>query len=70
LVRIDPDPGKRELGHVGAADEDGAGSAQPADDCRVALCRRPVVERPRSCQRGLAGDIEQVLDRHRQSGKR
>ena len=45
VMRVDADPGKRELGHVGAADQDGAGSAQAGDDRRVAFGWRRVVER-------------------------
>ena len=70
VMRIDADAGKGELGHVGAANEDGPGRAQPGDDRRVALRRRLVVERLRAGQRALARDIEKVLDRDRQSGER
>ena len=68
-MRIDADAGKGEFGHVGAADEDRPGGAQPGDDRRVARRRRPVVERLRAGQGGFARDVEEVLDRHRQAGE-
>ena len=70
IMRVDADAGEGELGHVGAADQDGAGGSQASDDRRVELCRRHVVERFRAGQGALARNIEQILDRHRQSGER
>ncbi len=69
VMRVDANPGKGELGHVGAADEDRPGGAQPGDDRRVAGRRRAVVERLRASQGGFPRDIEEVLDRHRQAGQ-
>src|SRR5262245_56581431 len=35
VMRVDTDPGERELGHVGAADQHYAGLAQTRDDSRI-----------------------------------
>ena len=58
VMRVDADAGKGELGHVGAADQDGASGAQPGDDRCVTLRRRRIVECLRAGQRTLAGDVE------------
>ena len=68
-MRVDADAGKGELGHVGAADQDGAGGPQTRDNRRVVLCRGQIVERLGAGQGGFAGNVEQVLDRHWQSGE-
>ena len=70
MVRIDADARKGELRHVGPADESRAGAAQPGDRGRI-LCGGPGVgEGGRGGPGRLAGDVEQVLDRHGQAGER
>jgi len=70
VVGVDSDPGEGELGHVGAADQHRARSAQTRDRRRVMSGRWRVVERLRPGEGPFAGDIEQVLDRDRKSGER
>ena len=69
-MRVDADAGKGELGHVSAADQDGAGGPQTSNDRGVVLCRRQIVKRLGTGQRAFPRDVEQILDRHRQSGER
>jgi len=69
-MRVDADPGKSELGHVGAPDDDGTRRFEARHDRRIGRGRRDVVERPRSGERDVASDIEEVLDRHREAGER
>ena len=64
---VQADAAERELDHVRAPDDHGAGSAQARDDGRVALRRRRVGEQLRSGARDVAGDVEQVLHRNRQA---
>jgi hypothetical protein len=51
-----------ELHHVGLADDDGAGLAQPPDDGGILLRRRRIAQGDRSRGRRLARDVEEVLD--------
>ena len=69
-MRIEAEPGKGELGHVGLADDDGAGGTQPGDDRGIFLGRQRVTQHSRSCPGRLAGNVEQILDRDRQPGQR
>ena len=70
VVRIEAEPGEGELGHVAAPDRNEAGGAQPRDDGRVALGRLRLPQRNRAGGGHLARDIEQILDRDRDAGKR
>ena len=69
-MRIDADAREGELGHIRAADQDGAGRAKARNDRRVTLRRRRIVEGLRSGQRALTSDVEEVLQGNRQSGER
>ncbi len=60
-MRIDADAGEGELGHIRAADQDGAGRAKASNDRRVTLRRRTVVEGLRSGKGALARYVEEVL---------
>ncbi len=69
-MRIDADSGEREFGHVAAADDHRARGAQ-ARDRRSVRARRGLVAQDLRAGRGdLARDVEEILDRHRQPGKR
>ena len=70
MVRIDADAGEGELGHVGAADEPGAGAPQPLHHRCVLGSRRRRGQDPGAGGADLAGDVEEILDRHRQAGER
>ena len=52
-MRIDTDPGKGELSHVCATDQDGAGRAKARHDWGVARRRRAVIE-GENAGRGMA----------------
>jgi hypothetical protein len=69
-VRIDADAGESELGHVRAAHEHCARRLEPGNDWRVQLGRWRIVKRPRARERALARDIEEILDRDRNSRQR
>ena len=64
VVRIETDRGKCELGHVGLADDDAAGLAQPAHRRGVGHRRRGSAADDRARQRRLARHVEQILDRN------
>jgi len=68
-MRIDADAGEGKLGHIRAADQDGAGRAKARNDWRVTLRRRAVVQSLRSGQGSLARYVEEVLQGNRQSGE-
>ena len=65
MGRVDAEPGKRELGHVGLAQKDGAGERGAGENGGVAL-RNAAPERAGRHGRLDAGDIDQILpgDRH------
>ena len=69
-MRIDADAGIGELGHVGPPDEDRAGALQASHDGGVGRCGLGGLPDDGAGPRGLAGDIEQVLDRDRHAGER
>jgi hypothetical protein len=69
-VRVDADAGEGELAHVGAADEGRTGAPQPGDRRTIGDRRRGIGEHRRAGRRGLAADVEQVLDRDREAGQR
>jgi hypothetical protein len=54
----------------GAADEHSTSLTQPAHNRGVARRQRLIVQHGRAGARALPGDVEQVLDRDRQSGER
>ena len=68
-MRVEPEPGEGELGHVGAADDDRACGDEALHHRRIGLGRRRVVERDAAGHGDVAGDIEQILDRDRQALK-
>src|ERR1700680_4444618 len=68
-MRIDADAGEGKLGHIRAADQDGASRAKARDDRRVALRRRSIVENLRSGRGALARYVEEVLQGDRQSSE-
>ena len=68
VMRIDPDPGIGEFGHVGAADHDKAGTAQPRHHGGVGFRRGGILQRARACAGHLPPDVEQILDRDRNAG--
>ena len=70
VVRVDADAGEGELGQVGVADQRRAGGAQARHGGAVGGGRRGVGHRLRCRRAGRAGDVEQVLHRHRQPGQR
>ena len=59
---VEAEAGVGELGHVGAADEDGAGGSEALDDCCILLGGRGVGEDQGAGGGGVAGDVEEVLD--------
>ena len=61
-MRVEPDAGEGELGHVGLGDDHGAGAAQAAHRRRIGRRRRGVHENFRAGARRLAGHVEQILD--------
>ena len=68
VMRIDADAGIGEFGHVGAADHDEAGPAQPRHRRRIGFRRRGIVERAGAGAGHLALDVEQILDRDGNAG--
>src|SRR5205823_6044518 len=62
--RVEADAAEGELDHVGAADEDRAGGAQPRYRGRIRLC--PLLQDPGAGPRHVARDIEEILQRYRQ----
>ena len=69
VMRIDSDPGVGEFGHVGAADQDEAGTAQPRHHRRVGFRRRGILQRPGAGAGHLSLDVEQILDRDGNAGE-
>jgi len=65
-MRIRTYDAERELDHVRAADNDGAGRAQSRNGRRIVSRGRCVREDLRACSRDLAADIEQIFYRNRQ----
>ena len=59
-----------ELNHIGAADDDRTRLAQPPHHAGVGFGRGGIGERFRPGSRNVAGDVEQILDRHRDAGER
>src|SRR3954453_4885011 len=68
VVWIAADAGIGELAHVGPPDHDEASPAQPRHRYRILLCRRGIVERARAGAGHLALDVEEILDRDRDTG--
>ena len=68
VVRIDADAGIGKFGHVGAADHDEAGPAQPRHDRRIGLSRRRILQRARAGAGHLPLDVVEILDRHGNAG--
>jgi hypothetical protein len=69
-VRIDPEPGEGELGHVGAPDRNETGGAQARHGRGVTRGGFRVLERARARRGDVARQVEQVLDRDRDAGER
>jgi hypothetical protein len=67
---IDADAREGELRHVRAADDDESGRLQARHDGRVSGRRRGVGKGAGARARGLAGQVEEILDRDRDSRKR
>ena len=65
-MRVDAEAGIGEFGHVGTPDNHRTRRQQTLDDGGMFAGRRRIAQHPRTGQRGFTGDIEQVLDRHRQ----
>jgi hypothetical protein len=61
-MRVQADAGKRELDHVGLAEDDGASAPQPGYDWRVGFRRRRAREKLLAGRGRLAGHVEEVLD--------
>ena len=70
VMRIDPEPGEGELGHAAAPDRYESGRAQPRHGRRILPGRGSIAQRDRAGRGHVAGDVEQVLDRDRDAGKR
>jgi hypothetical protein len=68
-MRVDPEARERELGHVGPPDGNEAGGFQAGDGNGVAPRRQRIAEDDRAGRGDVAGDVEQVLDRHRDAGE-
>ena len=69
VMRIDTDAGIGEFGHVGAADHDKTGPAQPRHHGCIGFRRRRILQRTRAGAGHLSLDVEQILDRDRNTGK-
>jgi hypothetical protein len=69
-MRIDADAGIGEFGHVGPADHNEAGRAQPRHHRRVGLRGRGILQRTRTGAGHLPPYVEEILDRDRNAGKR
>jgi hypothetical protein len=69
-MRVQAEPGKRELDRVGAADDDRAGAPQPRNHRCISCRRLRIIEHFRPGTGNVAGNIEQILDRHRYAGQR
>ncbi len=67
-MRIDADAGIGEFCHVGAADHNEAGPAQPRHHGRVGLGGSGILQRAGASAGHLPPDIEQILDRHGNAG--
>ena len=67
-MTVDPQGGKGELRHIGAPHDDQPGGPEAGDGGAVPGGRRRAPQRLRSARRHLAGDVVEVLDRHRNSG--
>src|SRR3954454_21248254 len=59
-----------ELLKIQLADNNGAGSSKPPDDCRVLLVKRGVGEHARRCRGARAPDTHVVLDGNRNALQR
>ena len=70
MVRVDADAGEGEFRHVGPADQGRAGLAQAGHGGSIARGQGGAGERGRAGAGRLAGNVEQVLDRHGQPGER
>ena len=68
VMRIDADAGIGEFGHVGAADDDEAGPAQPRHNRRVSLSRCRILQRARARAGHLPLDVVEILDRDGNAG--
>jgi hypothetical protein len=62
-MRVDPDSGIGEFGHIGAADHDEAGAAQARHDRCVGLRRGRILQRARAGTAHLSPDVKEILDR-------
>ena len=65
LAQITDPAGEGKLGHIRAADHDGAGRAKARNDRSIALRPRTVVKGLRSGQGSLARYVEEVLQGNR-----
>ncbi len=70
VMRIDADAGIGEFGHVGAADHHETGAAQPRYHGRIGFRRRRILQCARAGAGHLPPDVEQILDRDGNAGKR
>ncbi len=69
-VRVQAEPGVRELGQVRLADADHPRGREPRDDRRVGARRRGIAPQRRSRRRRDALDVDQVLPRDRDAVER
>ena len=67
-MRVDAEAGEGELGHVDAAHRNETGGEHAGDDRGVGFCRRSVGKHGGTGGGGFSGDIEQILQRDRDSG--
>ncbi len=65
VMRIETEPRKRELGHIGAADRNEARLFQPANRLGIANCRRSALQNLGAGERPLSLDIKKIFDRDR-----
>jgi hypothetical protein len=70
VMRINADAGIGEFGHVGAADHDKAGPAQPCHHGCIGFRRRGILQCAGAGAGHLPLDVEEILDRDRNAGKR
>src|SRR3546814_4621144 len=64
VMRVDADAGEGEFGHVGLADQHGAGGGQAGDGRSHGGRRGGIAQQFRTGGGHLAGRIEEVLHRH------
>ena len=69
-MRVEAKARKRELGHVGPADEHESGSPEAGDGGGVFGRRRIVVENGRPGERAFVAHVEKILHGNRDSGER